>query len=801
MSWRNIRLIYAREIRDQLRDRRTLFMIAVLPLLLYPLLGMSVFQLSQFLRKAEPKVMVIGRDELKAGGDLPPLIEGNHFASELFGDENAANWLHLEFASDAAPAQLPDGQKASASEQRERDRRARARAIETAEERLKTGEVQVVLVFPENFGARLHELRSQIKARAGGTNGKLPLASEAVEIPKPQLLQNSGKEKSRVAHMQVEHVVKAWIGQIQRENLVASRVPANVAKPFEFETEDVAGKNQQQALLWSKVLPFVLFIWALTGAFYPAVDLCAGEKERGTLETLLSSPARRIEIVWGKLLTVMTFSTATAVLNLTSLGFTARYVISELSLIPSADIGGLEMPPISAGLWLLAALLPMSALFSALCLACAAFARSTKEGQYYLMPLLLVSMPLMMLPMAPGTELNLGNSLIPVTGVVLLVMSLVQGDYLEALRFVVPVCGITLICCHLAIRWAVYQFNQEAVLFRESERLDPRRWIVHLIRDRRETPSLAEGIFCAVLIFVIQFFMNVAIAANAPAEKGFGYLASVLFVSQVVCIALPAVFMSMMLTGRPLKTLLLDRLPSAATCVVAVLLAICLHPLGLQVAEWIRRLYPVQEQVMNELGSFQELLKTAPYVWLPYAMLAVLPAFCEELAFRGFILSGLRRVGSKRWAIGLTAVFFGMAHGVIQQSIGAAALGLVLGYIAVQAGSLIPCMLFHMTYNSLMFSTQLWPQLAEKWPVLGHLFHPTAARLVDKGDGTGIVRVPPQFEHYHWPVIVIGAAIAAALFVWLHRLPYQATREEQIGEARARQPHHPLAAGASSSAE
>src|ERR1700709_2289657 len=102
MSWRNIRLIYAREIRDQLRDRRTLFMIAVLPLLLYPLLGMSVFQLSQFLRKSEPKIVVVGAEELKAAGTLPALINGDHFAADLFDDEATANWLHLEFAGNPA---------------------------------------------------------------------------------------------------------------------------------------------------------------------------------------------------------------------------------------------------------------------------------------------------------------------------------------------------------------------------------------------------------------------------------------------------------------------------------------------------------------------------------------------------------------------------------------------------------------------------------------------------------------------------------------------------------------------------
>jgi sodium transport system permease protein len=776
MSWRNIRLIYAREIRDQLRDRRTLFMIAVLPLLLYPLLGMSVFQLSQFLRKSEPKVVVVGADELKAGKELPPLIEGDHFAANLFNDGTAANWLHLDFAKGSAgnaksaiPAEVENAGKAD---------RVPLSEFELAEARLKTGDVQVVLTFPKGFGKRLNELHTDIKARASNSNDKSAAkTADDIEFPTPRIIFNAGKEKSRVAHMQVERVIEAWRAQIVRRNLAESRVPAQVTKPFEFEMTDVAERNQQQALLWSKILPFVLFIWALTGAFYPAVDLCAGEKERGTLETLLSSPARRIEIVWGKLLTVMTFSTATAVLNLTSLGFTAHYVISQLSQLPTADVGeSLALPPISSALWLLVALLPMSALFSALCLACAAFARSTKEGQYYLMPLLLVSMPLMMLPMAPGTELNLGNSLIPITGVVLLVMSLLQGDFADALRYCVPVCGVTLICCHLAIRWAVYQFNQESVLFRESERLDPRRWLVQLIRDREDTPSLAEGFFCVVLIFVIKFFMELSMAGNAPAEPSFNYLVTIVFVSQVVCIALPAVLMAMMLTGRPFKTLLLDRLPSLSTCAIAILLAACVHPIGMLLSRWIQILYPVQEQVKSEIVSFEGLLKTAPYWWVSYVLLAILPAICEELAFRGFVLSGLRHLGSKRWAIGLSAVFFGMAHGIIQQSLSATALGVVIGYIAVQTGSLVPGALFHMTYNALGLSAQtIMQRLA-----------PDQA---------------PSELHYTWWVVLATAIGAALLLLWLHRLPYQATREEQIGDARARQQHHPLAASASTSAD
>ncbi len=788
MNWRNIRLIYAREIRDQLRDRRTLFMIAVLPLLLYPLLGMSIFQLSQFVRKSEPKILVIGSEQLSTSDEMPRLFIDGHFAADLAGDSKIADWLHLEFQKGAGTkgdSKLP-ASETKKNENPETPAATYEEAVALAEERLKSGDVQVVLNFPPDFGERLNELRAQIEAGAEGAK-RTKLDRPAAEIiPRPQLMYNSGKEKSRVAHMQVEQILDVWKSQIVRENLLASRVPANVARPFELQPHDVAERRQQQALMWSRILPFVLFIWALTGAFYPAVDLCAGEKERGTLETLLSSPAARIEIVWGKLLTVMTFSCATATLNLLSLGVTSRYVMSQLSLMPMGDLGqGLELPPFTSMLWLLAGLLPMSALFSALCLALAAFARSTKEGQYYLMPLFLVSMPLMMFPLAPGADLNLGNSLIPVTGVILLLMGLVQGDYAEALRYAVPVAVVTLICCHLAIRWAVYQFNQESVLFRESERLDPRRWLMHLVRDRRDTPSLAEAFFCVVLIFVIQFFMQLALSANAPANPGFTFLVLLLFISQIVCIALPALLMALFFTGRPRKTLLLARMPSVTTCGVAVLLAVLLHPFGLQLSYWIQKLYPVSRELQNNLDMFVGLLKTAPYPWLPYVLMAVLPALCEELAFRGFVLSGLRHLGSKWWAIGLTSVFFGMAHGIVQQSLSAAALGMVLGYIAVQTGSIVPCMLFHVTYNGLGMSTAFWPQLAEGWPILESLIHAT-------GDGPML---------FNWPVTAVCLAAATVPLLWLRRLPYQATREEQISDARARQPHHPLPAGAPSSAE
>jgi sodium transport system permease protein len=451
----------------------------------------------------------------------------------------------------------------------------------------------------------------------------------------------------------------------------------------------------------------------------------------------------------------------------------------QLSALTSADMtSSLGLPPVAVIGCLLLALIPMSALFSALCLACAAFARSTKEGQYYLMPLLLVTMPLMMLPMSPGIELNLGNSLIPITGVVLLLRALVEGNYADALPYVIPVCGTSLICCLLAIRWAIYQFNQESVLFRESERLDLRRWIVHLVRDRQDTPSLAEAFFCVALVFVIQFFTRLAISAHMPSDPDFGFLAQLLFISQVVCIALPALLMTLLFTDRPWRTLLLDRAPAFAACVAAVGLAILLHPVGHRFVGWIRYLYPIQDEVLAETQSIGRMLQSAPYVWLPFVMMAVLPAICEEVAFRGFILSGLRRLGHKWWAIGLSAVFFGLAHTVVQQSIAAAALGIVIAYLAIQSGSLVPGMLFHASYNALMLASSLLPQHAAdvtaRWP---------AAKLLFADSETGEMQ-------YQLPVTIATAIAAVAVLIWFHRLPYQATKEETLSDARALQSQH-----------
>ena len=629
MNWSNVRLILGREIRDQLRDRRTLFMIAVLPLLLYPLMGMSFFQVVQFMQQHAIRVLVVGAPE---SAELPPLVEEDRFAAALFPEPEDGRLLEVTLQPEGAAEHL-----------------AGLTPLERAREDMREGNFDVVVYFPPTFDEDFQRFSRNLTRSRDGP------ATTRVEMAPVEVYPNLAKDASKAAHRRVSDALANWREAIGRRNLQASNLPPTAAKPFKIATVDVAKKGQRQAALWSKILPFVLLIWALTGAFYPAIDLCAGEKERGTLETLLSSPAERIEIVWGKLLTVMLFSMATAILNLASMGLAGSFLLSQL------DLPGFGPPPGLAIVWLLVALVPVSALFSALCLALAAFARSSKEGQYYLMPMMLVVMPLTILPMAPGVELNIGNSLIPITGVILLLRSMLEGNYLEALPYIPLVVVVTLGCCWMAIRWATEQFNSESVLFRESERWGVGMWLKHLLRDREATPSFSEAMFCGVLILLIRFFISFSVAV----PRTFADFVALVSVTQLVVIATPALLMTVMLTRSPAKTLLLRRPPMLAP-IAAVVLAIVLHPFVNLFQVVVNRIYPINEGIARQLD---QLMIGSGGLWSMLLVIAVLPAVCEELAFRGFILSGLRRVGHKWTAIVISSIFFAATHAIFQQSL------------------------------------------------------------------------------------------------------------------------------------
>ena len=562
-------------------------------------------------------------------------------------------------------------------------------------------------------------------------------------------------DKSRIGAERFNKILNRWRTELIRETLNQNDIKLSLVQSVSVTNSDVADKVGKQAAAWSKILPFIIMIWSLTGAFYPAIDLRAGEKERGTFETLLSSPAERSEIAIGKLLTVMTFSMATSILNLLSMGFTGMFVASRLG----ASMGGgipIGAPPLASVGWLLLALIPISALFSAVALAAAAFARSSKEGQYYLVPLMMISMPLMMVPMLPAAQLDFGTSMIPVSGLMLMLRGLIEGQYAECLKYAGPVCAVTLICCLLAIRWVVNQFNSETVLFRASERFGVGAWFAHVIRERNELPSFGSAILCGIVILVAKFFIGFVIQP----PSNFGEFSKQTVIILIATIAVPSVMMALFLARKPGKALRLRGCSVPMAC-AAVLAAIFLNPLFTWFTALVIKIYPPGGDLIQLEQSVSAILDSAPGLWAILLVFAVAPAIIEEIAFRGFILSGLESLRNKWQAILLTSLLFGIAHGVIQQTMITFAVGMILGLIAIQTKSIIPCMLFHMTHNGLaVLLSSADSTIVENSPILEQILY--------SADG----------QSYQYGVLpgILMSIIGVSLIVWFIRLNTNSAR-------------------------
>lgn len=707
MNWQNVMLVWRREMRDQLRDRRTLFVIGILPLLIYPMMGIAFSKLSQFVRQNEAVVTLVGYEQLAELEKLPPLLEEGKFAPRLFDSPQSASRMRVILENDG-----PD-------------------VLEAQKRSMADGQSDVVVYFPPGFADRLSAVR---RAAQSDDNRQV---DESLPSPPNPVVYYDTRDESQLANSRVQILLARWQSQVVRSNLVAGRIPIDITRPFQVEQQNVAPADGRQDAFWSKLLPFIVFICALTGAFYPAVDLCAGEKERGTLETLLTSPAQRSEIVGGKLLTVVAFSIGSALCNLASMAITGQVIIKQLNAMQAVGQEPLTAPSLASIGWLLLALLPMAVVFSAASLALASLARSTKEGQYYLMPLFLVCMPLMMLPLMPGIELNLATSLVPISGMVLLMQAAMEGKLALAATYLFPVGVVTLACCAMAVRWAVDQFNQESVLFRDTENFDLATWARHAYKHRPDTPRLAAAALLIALIFMCQFgSQSMGFDMLTPA----GFIKLVLF-SQLACILLPTLIVAFTSVRSFPKTFLLSNPIPWKQVVVAGLLAVVMQPIGTTMLEGIVRVVPLSPEFLALIEYLENLMTNFEIpTWQVLLMLAVLPAICEELAFRGFVLSGLRSRLGPVSAVIVSAIFFGLAHAsALQQTISATILGLLLGYIAIKTKQITPCVAFHMGYNGLqLLRTSFADSLAEL-PRADWFFRPSGTPVVGLGFTTPVV--------------------------------------------------------------
>jgi sodium transport system permease protein len=755
---RTVSLVFQREVRDQFRDRRTLFMIAVLPLILYPALGLGMMQLTILPRQQTQTVVILGAENLPAE---PAFLDNEHISERWFRratdiDSQAAKDAseRIRVISDAAATTEKSGgtDKSLAPERLLEQAREIRKILEKDPHDTRAGELfgrgglQAVVVIPRDFGRRVHEVREQLSRQQGGTG-------VSADYPRPEIIYTKADEKSQIASSRVESAFDKWEAAILEDWLTLARIDQKITRPVKAKPVDVALPAQVDASFWSKLFPMLLIVMSVTGAFYPAVDLVAGEKERGTMETLLICPATRTEIVLGKFFTVMLFSCATALLNLASLGLTGKHILGKGLTGALATGHNLSFPPLSALVWILLILIPLSALFSALCLALATFARSSKEGQYYLTPLLMVTIGLSIFCLLPTVELTPQFSVLPVVGAALLLKGLLVAplDAGPLYLYVVPVLVTSLGYSALALWWAVDQFQREEVLFREGERFELRAWLRQVLREKKPLPTFGMALLCFVLIMMLQFFA-LGWMGNSK-ESGAGLDASTmlqqLLVQQLAIIGLPAVCLGWLLTSS-LKDTLRLHWPNGTVLAAACVLPVLIHPLS---AETINALHWFFGDLPPEIiRVFAAMSDDELPLWLGLLAAAGAPAICEELAFRGFILSGLGSRGRVGLALVFSSVAFGIMHMIPQQVFNASIVGLVIGGLAVRGKSLLPCVAFHFINNALGVCQGRYGKHLPDSKTLDLFF-------MKAKDGL----------HYRWPTLVICVGLATPILVWLFR--------------------------------
>jgi len=395
----NIGIVYRKELTDTLRDRRTLISSILVPILLFPVLILGVAGLAIFVVQ-----------KTRTEGSRVMLLGAEH-APQLAARLEREKTLRLTPPAAGYAAQID------------------AKSLRAA------------LEIPPQMEARLR--------------------SNPEETQTATIYWYEGELRSQTAVRTIERAVADYREEVLAARLAERNLPAEVLKPFVAERKNVVSAERVTGNILGLLLPYFFITLALTGAMYPAMDLTAGEKERGTMETILASPVSRAELVLGKFLLVLTASLVTTALSIASFGVT---ILGGAELLRGVTPGLVVAVSTKAAAAVFFILLPLAILFSAALLAIAVMARSYREAQTYLTPLMFVVILPAMAAFLPGVELNARLALIPILNVSLVSREIFTGQYpwgLIALIF-----GSTLVYAAAAIGMAIRQFQREEVLFR-----------------------------------------------------------------------------------------------------------------------------------------------------------------------------------------------------------------------------------------------------------------------------------------------------------------------------------------------
>ncbi|MCU9809158.1 CPBP family intramembrane metalloprotease [Paraclostridium sp. AKS46] len=479
-----------------------------------------------------------------------------------------------------------------------------------------------------------------------------------------------------------------------KEELVENKIKESgldtksTLEPLSYKTLDVAKNEEVAGHLIGQILPFVLIMGLLMGAIYPAIDVMAGEKERGTLETLFTLPITNLELVMGKYLAVSLCAVVSAILNILSIFITMAFLlatqgmVSEMGMI-SIDYSQMILP----GIITLICVCLFAMVVSAVSMCVCSLAKSFKDAQNYITPVTLFVMIPSYVSMVPTIELDSFTATIPVVNISLLIKSVLTFNSNISLIALVLLSNLVFVI--IAVLLLSKMFNSEEILFGSSKNfalLEKRSNI-----KKGTMPSVADG----VTLYAVGVVLLIYVGSLIQLKFGTAGIA----VTQIMIIVMPLIFAWYIKSD--FKNTFNIKIPKIQHVLGGIILWGGVFVFINLISQILLYLFPQNMQVVEGLN---EALKVDDSILLNLIVIAVMPAICEEIFFRGFVFTSFTQSKEKKaqlWGVIFSGILFGFMHIDFIRVIPTSILGIALGYAVYKSKSIFIPMIMHFLNNSI----------------------------------------------------------------------------------------------------
>jgi sodium transport system permease protein len=513
----------------------------------------------------------------------------------------------------------------------------------------------------------------------------------------------STDENSDYAEEGLNSLVELYREKLLGANLENKGLSQEFLYPVVYESTDSATVSESVGMSLGGSVGMILIVMIMMGAFYPAVDVTTGEKERGTLETLLTLPVSNFQMIMSKYIAVSVMACITAIVSIIALGGSVLFMMFGLPSEYVGEIGQIPLGAFVSGIpVLLLAVIATALLITAVSMSFCIFAKSSKEANNYMTPVMLIVMIASMAGIIPTINLDYKTSLIPIVNVSLLVKQILAQQLNPALA------GTTILVnagCSVIAIWIIARiYDSEDVLFNDgfhSFKLFQKRSEI----KKGTVPETGDIVLCLAVLLILMIYISVIVGTRSL------FVGTV--VTQLAILILPIVLTWYMKSD--IKTLFCikpTRLRNFITCIfIYIGTFLLVNVLSVILASIFA------ESTENLEVSYGELMNH-PFIMVAVVM-AVMPAVGEELLFRGLVLGSFKHKYGARTAIIVTSLIFGAYHMSLVKFIPTALLGMCLAYAVEKSGSIFVSMFLHFINNFISVLVMKYPDfIGEIMPFL-----------------------------------------------------------------------------------